>query len=149
MRSGSSALSAERNFSYVCVRSREHCAPALYSKLQIWQRAPEAAAPPSPTAARRIASLPEILRVLTRGEVSVANRLCVSEPHRVPDMAEIVRQERKGVLHERYDLQLDVRGDIVAITITVPPASDRNATAYMSRATRTPAVSGFSRPSRS
>jgi hypothetical protein len=95
---------------------------------------PEAAAPPSPAVARRIASLPENpCDLLTRGEVSVATGLAVRRAHRVPDIDEIVQAGKEGRPARTNTIcSYDVRGDIVAITITVPPVSDRNATAYMS-----------------
>lgn len=94
----------------------------------------EAGAPPSPAATRRIASLPENpCDLLTRGDVSVATSLRVRRARRVPDIDEIVAAGREGRAARTSTIcSYDTGGDLVAITITVPPLSDRNAAAYHS-----------------
>ena len=94
----------------------------------------EAAAPPAPAAARRIASLPENpCELLTRGEVSVATGLRVRRARKVPDIEEIVAAGREGrPAHTSTICSYDTGGELVAITIVVPPLSARNAAAYRS-----------------
>ena len=92
----------------------------------------EAGAPPAPSAARHVASLPENpCELLTRGELSVATGLAVRRAQRVPDIDEIVQAGKEGRPARTNTIcNYDVRGDLVAITITVPPVSDRTAAAY-------------------
>ena len=95
---------------------------------------PEAGAPPSPVASRRIASLPENpCLLLSRGDVSVATGLRVRQARRVPDIEELVNSGREGRAARTSTIcSYDTPGDIVAITIIVPPVSDRSAAAYRS-----------------
>ena len=95
---------------------------------------PEAGAPPPPATARRIASLPENpCELLTRGEVSVATGLRVRRARKVPDIEEIVAAGREGrAAHTSTICSYDTGGELVAITITVPPLANRNATSYQS-----------------
>src|SRR5215211_7582633 len=92
--------------------------------------APHAPAP----AARRIASLPENpCELLTRGDVSVATGLRVRRARKVPDIEEIVAAGREGRAANTSTIcSYDTGGELVAITITVPPLSDRNAASYQS-----------------
>lgn len=94
----------------------------------------EAGAPPSPVAPRRIGSLPEDpCRILTRGDVSVATGLRVRQARRVPDIEEIVNSGREGRAARTSTIcSYDTPSDIVAITVIVPPVSDRSAAAYRS-----------------
>ncbi len=94
----------------------------------------EVVAPPAPAAARRIASLPENpCELLTRGEVSVATGLRVRRARKVPDIEEIVAAGREGrAAHTSTICSYDTGGELVAITIIVPPLSNRNAAAYRS-----------------
>ena len=95
---------------------------------------PEPGAPPSPVARRAITSLPEDpCKLLTRGEVSVATGLRVRQARRVPDIEEIVNAGREGRAPRTSTIcTYDTPGDLVAITIIVPPVSDRSAAAYRS-----------------
>ena len=95
---------------------------------------PEAGAPPSPSTVRRVASLPENpCDLLTRGEVSVATGLRVRRAARVPDIEEIVNAGKEGRPARTSTIcNYDTPGDLVAITIIVPPVSGRNAAAYTS-----------------
>jgi hypothetical protein len=95
---------------------------------------PDPGAPPSPVAPRPIASLPEDpCRLLTRAEVSVATRLRVRQARRVPDIEEIVNAGREGRAPRTSTIcTYDTPGDLVAISITVPPVSGRSAAAYRS-----------------
>ena len=96
--------------------------------------APEAGVPPPPATARRVASLPENpCELLTRGEVSVATGLRVRRARKVPDIEEIVAAGREGrAAHTSTICSYDTGGELVAITITVPPLANRNAAAYNS-----------------
>ena len=92
-------------------------------------------APPAPAAApRRVASLPENpCELLTRGDVSVATGLRVRRARKVPDIEEIVAAGREGrPAHTSTICSYDTGGELVAITITVPPLANRNAAAYNS-----------------
>ncbi len=94
-----------------------------------------AGAPPAPAAAaRRIAALPENpCELLTRGEVSIATGLRVRRARKVPDIEEIVAAGREGRAANTSTIcSYDTGGELVAITIIVPPLSDRNAAAYRS-----------------
>lgn len=95
---------------------------------------PGAGESPSPVEAR-IASLPENpCELLTRSEVAVATGLRVRQARRVPDIEEIIRAEKEGRAARTNTIcSYDTPGDIVAITIIVPPVSDRNSAAYLSQ----------------
>lgn len=95
--------------------------------------ATEPGAPPSP-AVRRVASLPENpCELLTRGEVSVATGLRVKSARRVPDIEEIILAEKERRPARTNSIcNYDTPGDLVAITIILPPVAGRNAEAYTS-----------------
>lgn len=94
----------------------------------------EAGAPPAPAPARRIASLPEnACELLTRGEVSVATGLRVRRARKVPDIGEIIAAGKEGrAAHTSTICSYDTGGELVAITIIVPPLANRTAAAYHS-----------------
>ena len=95
----------------------------------------EVGAPPPPAAGtRRGATLPENpCELLTRGDVSVATGLRVRRARKVPDIEEIVAAGRAGrPAHTSTICSYDTGGELVAITITVPPLENRNAAAYNS-----------------
>ena len=95
----------------------------------------EVGAPPAPVAGpRRIATLPENpCDLLTRGDVSVATGLRVRRARKVPDIEEIVAAGRAGrPAHTSTICSYDTGGELVAITITVPPLENRNGAAYNS-----------------
>lgn len=95
----------------------------------------EVGAPPAPAAGpRRIATLPENpCDLLTRGDVSVATGLRVRRARKVPDIDEIVAAGKAGrPAHTSTICSYDTGGELVAITITVPPLENRNAAAYNS-----------------
>jgi hypothetical protein len=90
--------------------------------------------PPSPVEERRIASLPENpCELLTASQVAAATGLPVRQARRLPDIEEIIRAEREGRPARANTIcSYDTPSDIVAITIVVPPVSDRNSGAYTS-----------------
>jgi hypothetical protein len=65
--------------------------------------------------------------------VSVATGLRVRRARRVPDIEEIVAAGKEGrAAHTSTICSYDTGGELVAITITVPPLENRNAAAYRS-----------------
>ena len=90
--------------------------------------------PPSPVEERRIASLPENpCELLTAGQVAAATGLPVRRARRLPDIDEIIRAEREGRPARANTIcSYDTPSDIVAITLVVPPVSERNSRAYTS-----------------
>ena len=90
--------------------------------------------PPSLAEVRRIATVPENpCELLTRGEVAVATGLRVRQARRVPDIEEIIQSEKEGRPARTSTIcSYDTPTDIVAITIIVPPVSERGSAAYVS-----------------
>lgn len=94
--------------------------------------APVPAPAPSAAEMRTVASLPENpCELLTAGQVAAAAGIRVSRARRMPDIEEIISSQKEGrPARANLICSYETPSDLVAITIIVPPLSERTAAGY-------------------